>query len=428
MLDNDDDDDDDGALTDTDTEDGDSDDDDEDTETNFVNISDNEAGTNINSSDTNEEQTTNDEEIIRTVDHNNPIRRAKLSNLEEAMNADNYDRLPPQRKQTFLWKAKDKRKHKDYKWDTVYNTEGRLAREQIIPNRPGPSRKARNAKSIAKLFGKFITNEMINNITDLTNANIQLFTEQNPTWNDPDKYSYVKPTTSEEIRALFGLMFIRGVMKQNLRNIHKIYFHKSSNPIYKATMGINRFKFLVRCIQFDDFTTRPQRRKSDRFAAFREFFRCFNENCTQLRTPSEYLAIDETLYPYRGKIVIFNSQYNPNKPAKYGILYRSISDGHVPCTYYTLPYAGKPEEITDGSEYVTGTDNYTKYLVEGLKQHVNLQGRNISMDRYFNCRTIFEYLLDKGLTVVGTMRSDSGYSKRNEGNKIPRKPKHRLCI
>ena len=93
MLDNDDDDD--GALTDTDIEDGDSDDDDEDTETNFVNIVDNEVGTNINSSDTNEDETTNDDKIIRTVDHYNLIRRAKLPNLEETINKDNYDRLPP---------------------------------------------------------------------------------------------------------------------------------------------------------------------------------------------------------------------------------------------------------------------------------------------------------------------------------------------
>ena len=62
MLDNDDDDD--GTLTDTDIEDGDSDDDDEDTETNFVNIVDNEVGNNINSSYTDEGETTNDDEII----------------------------------------------------------------------------------------------------------------------------------------------------------------------------------------------------------------------------------------------------------------------------------------------------------------------------------------------------------------------------
>ena len=93
ILDNDDDDY--GALTHTDIDNGDSDDDDEDTETNFVNIVDNEVGTNINSSDTNEDETTNDDEIIRTVDHYNLIRRAKLPNLEETINKDNYDRLPP---------------------------------------------------------------------------------------------------------------------------------------------------------------------------------------------------------------------------------------------------------------------------------------------------------------------------------------------
>ena len=106
MLDNDDDND--GTLTDTYIEDGDNDDDDEVTETNFVNIVDNEVGTNINSSDTNEDKTANGDEIIQTVDHNNPISCAKLPNLEETMNEDNYDRLPPQRKQAFLWKAKDK--------------------------------------------------------------------------------------------------------------------------------------------------------------------------------------------------------------------------------------------------------------------------------------------------------------------------------
>ena len=61
MLDNDDDDD--GTLTNADIEDGDSNDDDEDTETNFVNIVD-KAGTNIYSSDTNEDRTTNDDKII----------------------------------------------------------------------------------------------------------------------------------------------------------------------------------------------------------------------------------------------------------------------------------------------------------------------------------------------------------------------------
>jgi len=53
----------------------------------------------------------------------------------------------------------------------------------------------------------------------------------------------------------------------------------------------------------------------------------------------------------------------------------------LPYTYYSLPYAGKNEE--PNNFYMTGSDNYTKYLVEGLGMHVNLSAWNISMDRYF---------------------------------------------
>ena len=76
-------------------------------------------------------------------------------------------------------------------------------------------------------------------------------------------------------------------------------------------------------------------------------------------------------------------QYNPNKPAKHGLLYRSISNARLQYTYSILPYAGKPNNIIPESEYVTGTNNYTKYLVKGLQRSVDIRGRNISMDRYF---------------------------------------------
>ena len=99
-----------------------------------------------------------------------------------------------------------------------------------------------------------------------------------------------------------------------------------------------------------------------------------------LRIPSDFLSPDETLYPFRGKISM--KHYNPNKAAKYGLIYRSISDARLPYTYNTLPYAGKPNHIIPESEYVTGTDNYTKYLVKGVSR----------------------WFLEKGLTVVGTLK------------------------
>ena len=125
-----------------------------------------------------------------------------------------------------------------------------------------------------------------------------------------------------------------------------------------------------------------------------------------MRRPSAYLAVDETLYPYRGRIGF--KQYNPSKPAKYGLLYHSLCDASVPYTYFTLPYAGKPEEMCEESlkYYITGTDEYTKYLVNGFCNYNSILGCNISMDRYFTSVTIARWALEKGFTIVGTMRLD----------------------
>ena len=71
-------------------------------------------------------------------------------------------------------------------------------------------------------------------------------------------------------------------------------------------------------ISFDDTDTRNDRWKSDRFAAFREILEHFNDNCTEMLVPGSYLSIDETLYPMRHQIAF--RQYNPDKPAKYGLL------------------------------------------------------------------------------------------------------------
>ena len=75
-----------------------------------------------------------------------------------------------------------------------------------------------------------------------------------------------------------------------------------------------------------------------------ELFEDINERNVRMRHPSPLLAIDETLYPYCGHIGF--KQYNPNKPTKYGLLYRSLCDSLIPYTYYSLPpYAGKQEKV-----------------------------------------------------------------------------------
>ena len=67
-------------------------------------------------------------------------------------------------------------------------------------------------------------------------------------------------------------------------------------------------------------------------------------------------------------------QYNPNKPAKYGLLFKAINAARYPYTFIASPYCGKPQEV-GGIYYVSGTEEIVKYMVEQLRNKVSLNGR-----------------------------------------------------
>ena len=94
-------------------------------------------------------------------------------------------------------------------------------------------------------------------------------------------------------------------------------------------------------------------------------------------------------------------QYNPNKPAKYGLLFKSLNVVRFPYTYNSLVYAGKPEQGNRPFS-IEGIETYIKTLVEKTGSKLPLQGRNISMDRLYSSIPIANWLLEKHITIIGT--------------------------
>ena len=83
----------------------------------------------------------------------------------------------------------------------------------------------------------------------------------------------------------------------------------------------------------------------DKFPAFREVFEMFSKQCARNYSLDDFLPTDETLYPTQGSIGF--KTYNKYKPAKYGLNFRSLESPRKAFVYYTIPYCGKPEVITD---------------------------------------------------------------------------------
>jgi hypothetical protein len=329
-----------------------------------------------------------------------------INSIEKSLDPNKYNIIDTNSEEEIIAvkiKHPNNNKH-SINWTNVPPVSGKISAENIITPQPEVKIPYQNCHTQSQCFGAFIDDEMINSIVYNTNAKLQCKIEMLTA-----KKVIILPqhslhyTNVVEIKAFIGLMFYRGLLKQNHFNYSILFSDKMGTPIFSATMSRNRFTVLHSNISFDDINTRKDRWEFDKFTAIRELFEDFNNNCSSVIAPQDYLSLDETLYPCRTQISF--KQYNPNKPAKYGLLYKSINAARYPYTYRTSVYSGKPSK-DPGPYYVKGVAESVKHLVENLETHSSLKGTNISMDRLYTSIELSEWLLSKKITVVGTIKSN----------------------
>ena len=358
---------------------------------------------------------TDDEEILHEAVTRRTHRKKQLTysrkvhSIDSALTETNYDIVELSETKCQITGKLPTDENKNKKRDIHFvnfppKTTGRQNKQNVIKNKPGVHGNSKNIRTEREGFEFYITEAMVQDIVNYTNKRItntlKLIPEHK---NETGKYPYLKTVDSVDIYAVFGLMFFRGLYGLNNHDIRLPFSKKQGLPIFGATMSRLRFQFIISHISFDDIDTRNERWKQDRFAAIRDFFEQCNNNFAAALVPVDYITLDETLYPMRTQVNF--KQYNPDKPAKYGMLFKSLNSGRYPYTYQSHVYCGKPEEQT-GDFYVQGTINYIKYLVEKLSLHHSLHGRNITMDRLYTSFEIANWLYERKVTIIGTMQSN----------------------
>ena len=334
-----------------------------------------------------------------------------VNSIDAALEEDNYEPMDVSGVARWTtWKAKlGPKKSKTAEtitWtDEPPEDRGRQRQCDIMKEKQAPrTREARCCKTPREVFDLFITRSMVDTVVQSTNKRIQeTINKLGDALEEDDTKPFVRTTDAEEIYALFGLFYFRGLLGVNLKAVHRLFSDRYGHPVFGGTMSRNRFSFLSGHLCFDYPSTRRERWVTDRFAAFRNIFEEFNDNCSKHLIPSEYLSMDETLYPMRTQIAF--RQYNPSKPAKYGLLVKSLNDARVSYTYRSLVYAGKPQQLP-AQHYVSGNENYVKGLIEAVDQKQGLQGRNLSMDRLYTSINLAQWLLQKRMTCIGKMQQN----------------------
>ena len=332
-----------------------------------------------------------------------------VNSIDTSLDENNFTKYTCQddriKYKAIITKGKKNAPEEFIEWEN-YNDQnhGRISKENIIQNNNIIRPEIRNkliSISPKNAWDMFITEDIIKYITIETNKKIQVKLDNlSPEIITQKKLYFCTKTDDVEVRAFIGLMYMRGLLQLNHTARKYLFRDDIGAPIFGATMSSKRFMFLCSNITFDDLETRSARWQNDRFAAFRTVFEMFNDRCSSVINPQDYLAIDETLYSCRTKVSF--KQYNASKPAKYGLLFKSINSTRTPFTFRAVVYAGKPQG-EPGDYYVPGIIPIVKSLVTGLGNKTDLKGRNITMDRLYTSIELFQWLLTQSITGVGTM-------------------------
>jgi len=158
---------------------------------------------------------------------------------------------------------------------------------------------------------------------------------------------------------------------------------------------ISRFTEISRCLHFIDNASVPANNKN-RFLKLGTFLPNILKKFEDFIVPGEFLCIDESLMPYKGRLSF--KQYVPSKRARFGVLFYALVDCESKALLKLIPYQGK-STLNDFKEFgVKGT------IVLHLLENMFNKNHRLVSDNWFNSPPLAKLLKSKGVHVLGTLQ------------------------
>ncbi|XP_022837201.1 piggyBac transposable element-derived protein 4-like [Spodoptera litura] len=246
-------------------------------------------------------------------------------------------------------------------------------------------------KCPADFFALMVTDEVLNKIVLCTDA--YAFNRITMS-NEASKAARIRgwvPTNLTEIKKFFGLILYMGIVR-----LPKIADYWTTDKIIgqqfpRTIMSRNRFELLLAMLHFSQ---EDEENTTDRLHRVRDLVEVMNANFKKAYTPGEDLCIDESMIPFRGRIIF--RQYNKQKRHKYGIkLFKLCTlPGY---TYKLSIYAGKQNDEVNTTPMK---------VVMALCDDLLNKGHTLYTDNWYTSVGLARELLKNETHLVGTLRKN----------------------
>lgn len=204
----------------------------------------------------------------------------------------------------------------------------------------------------------------------------------------------VNETNPNEIKRFFGLIIWMGLVRLPKIELYWSKYEGYNLTLPRTIMPRNRFELLLR---FVHFSNNEENDPKNRLSKVAPIINHLNSNFKKYYKPDEILCVDESLVPFRGRIVF--RQYIKQKRHRCGIKVFKLCSGPG-YTYSFRIYTGKDENTNE----ISG--NKSTEIVMALCQDTLGKGHTICTDNWYTSVDLAERLADMRTQLLGTLRKN----------------------
>ena len=202
------------------------------------------------------------------------------------------------------------------------------------------------------------------------------------------------PLTLPELQGFLAIIFNMGIIRlPELKDYWKTSW-VAEVPLFSRMMSRDHFE-LVFWVLHASHSTGPLK-KIDKVRLFVEKILA---KFQAKYTPTQELAVDETMFKFRGRFV--GKQYMPKNPTKWGIKSFSLADSSNGYIINALPYSGC-ETLDEANSQCQALPQPAQVVLHILEPYLD-QGRHVFTDRYYTRIPLAQTLKSCGTTIAGTV-------------------------
>ena len=254
-----------------------------------------------------------------------------------------------------------------------------------------------------EILSSYLTPDIVHHIVLETNRYAQQYLSANAATLKPSSEARRwHDTTDDEMVAFIGLLFLMGITYKPRLSMYWNTTDIFRSPMFGQVMSRRRFLLLLRFFHFaDNSKFDPKDPARDRLYKVRPLLNMIRERLVAVYYPKRELCVDESLIPFKGRISF--KQFIRNKRARFGVkMYELTTDRGI--LLNTFIYVGNTNtdlDTTLGADMLT-----TERIPLSLMREYLDKGHCLFIDNFYTTPRLAKFLLDRGTTMVGTVRSN----------------------